>query len=343
MTVKIGLDLGYANYTVSDVTAGVYREPSVALVDQGTHHILRIGTAASDSGEGEGQAGAILVRPFKNGMLYSSELTGEFIDRVLRPLHSGENKLRCFVGIPGDFHPKQTAALAEMIRSAGADEVFAVKRGLAALIGGGYSPMISAVSVNVGASHTEIMVLHEGKILNAVSAPVGGEEFDRAVKDHIAEQGDFNISLYVASRIKERLGAVWEGKPSESITIDGTLSLTGSKIRLDLSTEDIVGAFRKPLASLIDAVADVIKKIPSDLVSPIFANGIILSGGGAELYGLPTMLSHVLGIQVHSPQFPIDCVGRGLAMIGGFVPSRLRSDRDITDAIPKYYRDMKKT
>ena len=32
MVTKIGLDLGYANITVSDCLAEIYREPSVALM-----------------------------------------------------------------------------------------------------------------------------------------------------------------------------------------------------------------------------------------------------------------------------------------------------------------------
>ena len=32
MVTKIGLDLGYANITLSDVMAEIYREPSVALI-----------------------------------------------------------------------------------------------------------------------------------------------------------------------------------------------------------------------------------------------------------------------------------------------------------------------
>ena len=344
MTVKVGLDLGYANFTVSDVSAGIFREPSVALVDQNSHQILAVGSAASESGDWADDipaAGAILVRPFKNGILYSSDLTQEMIDHVMKVFRAGENKVRCFVGIPSDFVPKQTAVLLSMVQKAGADEVYAVKRSMAALIGAGYSPTISAISVNVGASRTEIMTLCGGRILAAVSAPIGGEDFDKAVKKFVSEQGDFNISLSVARAIKEKLGAVWEGKTSESLTIDGTLSLTGNKVRMTIATEDILDVFREPLAAFIGAVADVVKRIPSEDVDAVFHNGIILTGGGAELYGLDKMLSHVLGIRVTSPQAPIDSVAKGLSRIGTFLPSGLRSGREITDRLAKYYEAKK--
>ena len=43
MTVKIGIDLGYANITLSNVMADIYREPSVILVDKSTRKILSLG------------------------------------------------------------------------------------------------------------------------------------------------------------------------------------------------------------------------------------------------------------------------------------------------------------
>ena len=72
MITKIGLDLGYANITLSDVAAGIYREPSIALMDKGTSRILALGAEAAERDAQEG----ILVRPFKNGLLYSKEMTG---------------------------------------------------------------------------------------------------------------------------------------------------------------------------------------------------------------------------------------------------------------------------
>ena len=48
MITKIGLDLGYANITLSNVTAEIYREPSVALVDENSRRVLAVGNSADD-------------------------------------------------------------------------------------------------------------------------------------------------------------------------------------------------------------------------------------------------------------------------------------------------------
>ena len=50
MVTKIGLDLGYANITVSDMKAGIYREESVALIDRDSRRIISVGNAAIEHG-----------------------------------------------------------------------------------------------------------------------------------------------------------------------------------------------------------------------------------------------------------------------------------------------------
>lgn len=339
MITKIGIDLGYANITLSNVVADIYREPSVILMDKDTRRILSIGAKAA-LGEGADAAG-VLVRPFKNGMLYSSDLTSEILANIVRAVKPAD-KIRCVFGTPSDMIPKQENEISSMLNSAGANEVLFVKRPIAALIGAGYAPTISAISVNIGASSTEIAVLHNGKILSLARESIGGEDFDKSIKEHILEQGEMNVSILVARTIKERLGAVWQGRPSESIDIEGTLSLTGSRIKMSISTEDVVGVFEAPLQRLLYAIAASVKKIPIDYVNEIFENGIILTGGGAELFGLETMIEKVLGVRVTKPDSPIDAVAKGLSRIHSFIPEKHSSNgKNISDKLAKFY-DTKK-
>jgi hypothetical protein len=51
MVTKIGLDLGYANITLSDVSMGIYREPSIALINKETRRIVSVGSKALLGGE----------------------------------------------------------------------------------------------------------------------------------------------------------------------------------------------------------------------------------------------------------------------------------------------------
>ncbi len=333
MMTKIGLDLGYANITLSDITAGIYREPSIALMDKSTSRILALGAQATEKATADG----VLVRPFKNGLLYSKEMTGAVIGNAISAILPAE-KIRAMIGLPSSILPKQEKELYEMMASAGVSQCYGVHRAMAALIGAGYSPSLSAISVNIGAGATEILVLHKGKILQESTSAIGGEDFDRAVKDYISEQGDVTVSLSVARAIKERLGAVWQGRPSESIDIEGILSLTGNRVTMNITTEDVAGVFEKPLSRLLLSIANVVKKIPLDFVEDIFENGIVLTGGGALLYGMDRMIERILEIPVIMPSDPMDSVAKGLSRINNFVPLRVRgASKDITSQLAKLY------
>ncbi len=339
MVTKIGLDLGYANITISDASLDVYREPSVAVIDKNTRRIISVGREAIS---GDGVEEGILVRPFKNGLLYSAEFTEEIIRSALKAVNTSEN-VRCVVGVPDSFNAKQEAELCSMITGNGVKECFFVKRAIAGLVGAGYAPSISAVSVNIGASVTEIAILYKGDILYSSSAEIGGEHFDEAVRKYILEQGELNISLIDARAIKESIGAVWEGRNAEPISISGTLALTGNKIKMSVASEDILGVFEDPLHKLLSVIADGVKRIPTDCVEEIFANGIVLSGGGAQLYGLDQMITKVFDIDATLANNPSDCVARGLSLINSFLPIRMRSNgKNITSQLNKYYKSNNK-
>lgn len=339
MVTKIGLDLGYANITLSDMIAGIYREQSVALIDRDSRRIVSVGKAAIDQGD-ELSDRAILVRPFKNGLLFDRQITQSIVSYVVGAIPKDE-RLRCVIGIPSDLMPKQEREIFNILNDAGVAECYAVNRAVAALIGAGRSPLESVVSVNVGASATEIAILHDGQVIFTSRALVGGEDFDKAVKQYIGEQGGVNIPLSVARAIKEQLGSVWQGKEESSIEIEGTLSLTGNNVKMNISSEDIVGVFEKPLHSLLMAIATAIKKIPLDQVEKIFEGGIVLTGGGSLIHGLDLMTAKVLGVPVTQPDDPIDSVAKGLSIINSKIPVKGKVGRkNVTDTIASYYKEL---
>lgn len=340
MITKIGLDLGYANITVSDTTAGIYREQSVALIDKDSRRIVSVGSDAIDRAE-ELSDKTLLVRPFKNGLLFDRQITQSIVTHIVGSIPVDE-RLRCVIGIPSDLIAKQEKDIFNILNDAGITECYAVNRAVAALIGAGGSPAQSVISVNVGAGSTEIAVLHNGKVTYAAREPIGGEDFDKVVKQYIGEQGGVNVSLSVARAIKEQLGSVWQGKEDATVEIEGTLSLTGNSVKMTISSEDVVGVFEKPLHRLLMAVAVAIKKIPLDQVEQIFKNGIVLSGGGAMIHGLDLMMSKVLGVPVRKPADPIDSVARGLSIINSKIPVRGKaSKKNVTNLIANYYKDIK--
>ena len=338
MVTKIGLDLGYANITLSDTAAGVYREQSVALIDRDSRRIISVGNAAIESSEEYGD-NAMLVRPFKNGILFDRQITESVVKQVVGSIPK-DDRIRCVIGVPSGLVAKQEKEIFSVLDAAGISDCYAVNRALAALIGAGHSPFENIISVNIGACHTEICIMIDGKVAYESRAVVGGEDFDKAVKQYISDRGGVNVSLSVARAIKEQLGSVWQGKEESSVDIEGTLALTGNTVKMTISSEDVVGVFEKPLHKLLMAVAEAIKSVPLESVESVLNNGVLLSGGGAMIYGMDMMMSKVLGVKVIKVENPIDVVAKGLSYINTKIPVKGRAaQKNITSTIGEYYKD----
>ena len=84
-----------------------------------------------------------------------------------------------------------------------------------------------------------------------------------------------------------------------------------------------------------------LRKIPIDKVKDIFENGIILSGGGSEIFGLDIMIEKIFDISVTKANSPIDSVAKGLARINTFLPLKMRSEKNITTQLAKLYESKK--
>lgn len=338
MVTKIGLDLGYANITISDTAAGVYREQSIALIDKDSRRIISVGDSSTEKAEQLGDQ-AILVRPFKNGILFDRQITESVISHVTGSLPKGD-RIRCAIGVPSDLMQKQEKEIFDILSSLGIDDCFAVNRSVAALIGAGETPLQTIISVNVGASSTEIAVFNEGELIYTHKESVGGEDFDKAVRQYISDQGGVNVSLSVARDIKEQLGSVWQGKEEQTVEIEGILALTGNKVKMTISSEDIVGVFERSLHRLLMSIAVAVKEIPLESVDKALKNGIVLTGGGAMIHGLDLMIEKVLGVSVKMPEDPIDSVAKGLAVINTRIPVKGRGmKKNVSDTIASLYRD----
>ncbi|GEM_PF-3503438 len=336
MITKIGVDFGAAYITLCDAACDISREHSFALIDKQTNALLALGDdTLSDNGKD-----GIVVSPFSKGLMEYPEITSRFIEDIVKAV-SPADRIRALVALPSDMPPKAVKDFFTLFYDAGISEAFGIKRAYAAFLGAGGNPLGNAVSVNIGASSTDICVLYHGDVILANRVSAGGRDFDMAVSEYVEKQAEVSISNAVATSMKEKLGAVWPGRPSESVRIEGILSLTGNKVSMDITTEDIVGVFEKPLQKIMMAIAETVKEIPTDKITEIFETGIVLSGGGALLFGMDRMVNKVLDIPTHTVMCADTAVARGLARIHSYLPVRLRiGGKDITEKIKEYAKKI---
>ena len=62
---------------------------------------------------------------------------------------------------------------------------------------------------------------------------------------------------------------------------------------------------------MVEAVKTTLEQAPPELSADIMDNGIMLTGGGALLRGLDTLISKETGMPVHVAEHPLECVAVG--------------------------------
>ena len=74
---------------------------------------------------------------------------------------------------------------------------------------------------------------------------------------------------------------------------------------------EILEALQEPLIGIVDAVKNALEKTPPELGSDVAEQGLVLTGGGAMLKSLDTLLMEECGVPVIIAEDPLTCVARG--------------------------------
>src|SRR5690606_33748698 len=96
-----------------------------------------------------------------------------------------------------------------------------------------------------------------------------------------------------------------------SIDIKGRDLVSGLPKTISITAEEVMEAVKEPIAIILDGIKSTLEKTPPELASDIMDRGIMLSGGGALLHGLDTLVRHETGMPVQVAENPWDCVAMG--------------------------------
>ena len=328
----IGIDLGTANTLVYMRGKGiVMREPSVVAVDVKKEEVMAVGSEAKEMiGRTPGSISA--VRPLKDGVIADFEVTSamlrHFIKAALRS--TVFNRPRLIVCIPSGVTEVERRAVDEAARQAGAKEVELIAEPMAAAIGAGLQVEEAAgcMVVDIGGGTSEVAVISLGDIVTSCSVRTAGDDFDEAIISYIKKKYNLLIGERTAEDIKIKLGSAFPYEDEQSMDVKGRNLVDGLPKNITVTSEEIRESLADPVSAIVDAIRSTLERTPPELSADIINNGIMLTGGGALLRGLDTLINRETGMPVHVADDPLDCVvnGTGKCLDLGMV-SNFRSNR----------------
>lgn len=188
---------------------------------------------------------------------------------------------------------------------------------LAAAMGAGLPVAAAAGSmiIECGAGTTEVAVFALGGVCETGSIRIGGSTLDRAIADHLHLRHKFLIGERTAERVKlayvaDRLSQGRSG--GEPITAKGRNLQSGLPKTLDVALDELDRVVERHVAQIVSVVRDVLVRTPPELSRDIWDRGVVLTGGGAFVPLLKTMIAGATGLKVEVAEQPEQCVAQGL-------------------------------
>lgn len=148
-----------------------------------------------------------------------------------------------------------------------------------------------------------------------VRSRVAGDEFDNAIINYLKKKYNLLIGERTAENIKIQIGSACPLEEEEKMEVKGRNLLNGLPENLEVSSEEVREALEEPLSKVVEAIKITLERTPPELAADIIDHGIMLTGGGALLRGLDTLINGETGIPVHIAENPLDCVAAGTGAV----------------------------
>ena len=150
-----------------------------------------------------------------------------------------------------------------------------------------------------------------GSIAISGSVRIAGNEFDEAIMRYVKTYKNVTIGERTAEEIKKQIGCAYIREEEVAMIAKGKNYITGMPESFEISSTEVYEAICDLLDDLFEAVRSILEVTPPELVSDIATQGIILTGGGALLYGMDTMVQKRTGIRARVADDPLHCVVKG--------------------------------
>ena len=316
---ELGMDLGTSmSHIVVRGKGIVLSEPAYVAYDRQTRDVVAVGEQARRM-YGRTPAGLVVEQPLREGRIRSFDLLSKMLRYFMRKVvgKRAAFRPRILLALPGGMAPSERQTLVDVMVDAGVRSVVPVDESVASAIGAGMriDQPYGRMNIDVGGGRTNVSVFSFGHQIVWDILGVGGDRFDDAIIDYVRKKHNLLIGARTAEELKINIGAARMRGANLTMDACGRSLVTGLPRAVTVSSEEMIEALDEALRELLGALHRIIERTPPELASDIFDEGITLSGGGAQLYGLEEVLSDQLRIRVTLADEPALCVAHGLSAL----------------------------
>jgi rod shape-determining protein MreB len=313
-TLDIGIDLGTTKIIIYHSERGeLLHQPAVVAVNIRDNKIIAIGDEALRMlGRTPGYIRAVF--PMADGVISDHTMTEELIRGCIhQACKSFLVKHRVIICVPSVVTDVERRTVIETVVRAGGRKVYLIDEPIAAAIGAGVDIMRpnGTMVVDIGGGTMDAAVISMAGIVVSQSRKYAGDKVDEEIIRLMAQKYKLSIGKKMAEQIKREIGTVYRPSVEKTAHVRGRSLLTGYPQELSLSQQDIFEAMQPFTEMLVSMVKGTLEATPPELIGDLMEKGIILTGGGSMLAGIPALLEQETGVHTALAENPVECVSIG--------------------------------
>ena len=316
----MAIDMGSANTLIAVRGRGVViDEPSVIAINKLTGEVIAVGNEARKM-QGREARDVAVIAPLVDGVVADFESTKTMLDHFVKEARSGLSHFsrRAIMSVLSEVTQVEQRALLSAAAEARISRVYMIEEGQAAAIGAGVpinDEHASAV-VDIGGGTTNVAAIVSGSIVASRAERLGSADIDTAIMDRLRRHHGLTIGIPSAERIKLELSSAIEPRdPYRKMEVRGRDVQTGSPGAVDVNAGEVFAITQPIIRRIADEVRVMLTELAPEVAGDIFDRGLILTGGGALLEGLPQYLHKELQLAVRVADEPRFAIVRGLSQL----------------------------
>lgn len=319
---SIGIDLGTSSVVVYVKGKGIIlNEPSVVAYNKEDKSVLAVGHSAHRM-LGRNPEHIEVIRPLNDGVIssftYAEAMIEAHISKILRRNIGTPKMMLC---VPSGVTDVEQRAVIETARRMNIKEIYLMEEPMAAALGAGLDIIRpeGKMVVDIGGGTCDMAVISCGKIISGRSLKIAGDEFDEAVFSYIKRHHNLICGPQTTEHIKRTVGSACGHPEKLSIVARGICNITGLPKSAIITSDEIYPEFSQLLHNITERIKEVLEECSPQLQADILKNGILLAGGGSQLFGLADYIKKNTGVWAYVAENPLVCVAQGAGRALDFI------------------------
>lgn len=338
--MDIAIDFGSSRTRVFIPDKGkVIDEATVAAIDLEKEEIIAVGDKAYKM-LGKTPAKIEAMHLLDGGVIAESRLVEDMLNMSLSKVSMGKMvKPRAIASVPYGITEVEKHAVINAVLSLGVRKIYLIESAKAAVMGCGVDVMSprGKLVANFGGGRADAAVISLGGISAAKSTNKAGNKMDEEIVKYARKEYNLIIGNNMAEACKNEIGSLVPMEEEKYFRLKGRDAVSGLPKFVDVDSEEIREVIYDVAIGMIDTIKSVLEETPPELMADIYTDGIIFTGGLANIHGFSKLIAQNTKINVRVADNPQDCVIKGCSKAIGYINSLEKSGKAESNPLVKVY------